>query len=352
MAHNHSQSVAELRRESERTRAELSQTVETLKTKVIDTAEDIRHTVSPENIKAEVSGYVAEKSRHWLDNLKQQAMDNPMQTLAAGTAVALPVFKMIRSVPVPLLMIGAGLALASPKARGAIADKVSASLKTPDGGNVIDEARDMARGTWRSAKMQAEARIDATGAALIDKAAETRDAATQVTDDVRKRVAEFGDAARETLSSARENLSSTMTSAAEAARDTLETSRAKAAETFQTTRASAENMVRDNAALVGALGLAIGALIAASLPSTRAERDTLGPTSDALRKSAADAASENFEAVKKAAMTTTEQAAEKISEAGLGSKIGRTTEDAAEKLKTVADDAITTAFEPSQTGHR
>jgi hypothetical protein len=120
----------------------------------------------------------------------------------------------------------------------------------------------------------------------------------------------------------------------------------------QESRASAENMVRDNAALVGGLGLAIGALIAASLPSTRAERDTLGPTSDALRKTAADAASENFESVKKAAMSATEQAAEKLSEAGVGSKIGRTTEEGAERLKTVADDAITTAFEPSQTDHR
>ena len=99
MVHNHSQSVADLRRESERTRAELSQTVETLKTKITDTAADIRHKVSPENIKAEVSDYVAEKGRHWLDNLKQQAMDNPMQTLAAGTAIAVPAFKMIRSVP-------------------------------------------------------------------------------------------------------------------------------------------------------------------------------------------------------------------------------------------------------------
>jgi ElaB/YqjD/DUF883 family membrane-anchored ribosome-binding protein len=352
MVHNHPQSVAELRRESERTRAELSQTVETLKTKVTDTAADIRHKVSPENIKAEVSDYVAEKSRHWLDNLKQQAMDHPMQTLAAGTAVAVPVFKIVRSVPLPLLMIGAGLALASPKARAAVTDKVSASLRTPDGGNVIDEARDMARETWQSAKTQAEAGIDAASSALIGKAAETRDAATQVTDDVRKRVAEFGDTARETLTSARENLSSTMNSASETARDAWDSSRAKVAETFQTTRASAENMVRDNAALVGGLGLAIGALIAASLPSTRAERDTLGPASDALRKTAADAASENFEVVKKAAMSATEQAAEKISEAGLGSKISRATEDATDKLKTVADDAITTAFEPSQTDHR
>src|SRR5262245_47812794 len=106
MTENSSRSVAELRRESERTRAELTNTVETLRYKITDTAEDIRQKVSPAHIKAEVSDYVAEKGRHWFDTLKQQAMDNPMQALAAGTAVAVPAFKIVRSVPLPLLMIG------------------------------------------------------------------------------------------------------------------------------------------------------------------------------------------------------------------------------------------------------
>lgn len=350
--HDHSQSVAELRRESERTRAELSQTVETLKAKISDTAADIRHKVSPEHIKAEVSDYVAERGRHWLDNLKQQAMDNPMQTLAAGSAIAVPVFKIVRSVPLPLLMIGAGLALTSPKVRNAVAESLSAGLRTADGGNVIDDARDMARETWQSARTQAEARIDEARSAVVGGTAETRVAATQMADDVRRRVTELGDTARDTLASARQNLSSTMTSTSETAKDAFEAARTKVGEAASTTRSSAENIVRNNAALVGGLGLAIGALIAASLPSTRAERDTLGRTSDKLRKTAADAASENFEVVKKAALSAAEQAEETISETGLGPKVARTTEEATERLKTVADDAITTAFEPSQTDHR
>ena len=46
---------------TEQTRAGLTDTVEQLKTSVAETASDIRHRISPEAIKAEVSGYI--KSR-------------------------------------------------------------------------------------------------------------------------------------------------------------------------------------------------------------------------------------------------------------------------------------------------
>ena len=104
-------SVEELRRDSEQSRAELAATVDRLKEQIADTAEDIRYTVSPEHITAEVTGFISHKTHGWLDTLKQQAMDNPMQAVAAGTAIAVPVLRLARGFPLPLLMIGAGLAL-------------------------------------------------------------------------------------------------------------------------------------------------------------------------------------------------------------------------------------------------
>jgi len=49
-------------------------------------------------------------------------MENPMQTIAASTAVAVPLLRLARGVPLPLLMIGAGLALASKAVRNRAAD--------------------------------------------------------------------------------------------------------------------------------------------------------------------------------------------------------------------------------------
>jgi ElaB/YqjD/DUF883 family membrane-anchored ribosome-binding protein len=275
-----------------------------------------------------------------------------MQTLAAGTAVAVPAFKIMRSVPLPLLMIGAGLALTSPRVRGAVADKVSDAMRTSDGSNVVDESARFARDQWQSARSRAEGAINDARSTVTAAVADVRETSEHMAGAARQSAAELGAAASEHLGSATDAISSKVNAASEAAKDAFEATKAKAAETFNATRASAENVVRDNAVWVGGLGLAIGALIAASLPSTRAEQATMGDTSDALRRKASEAASEKFDEVKVAAMSAAESAAERISQAGIGSTLSRAAGQATEKLKTVAEDTITTAFEPSQTDHR
>ena len=87
-------SVEELRRDSEQSRAQLAATVDRLREQITDTAEDIRYKVSPEHIKAEVSDFISHKTQGWVDALKQQAMENPMQAIAAGTAIAVPVLRL------------------------------------------------------------------------------------------------------------------------------------------------------------------------------------------------------------------------------------------------------------------
>ena len=320
-----------------------------MKDKITDTADDIRQTISPENIKAEVSDYVAEKRRHWIDTLKQQAMDNPMQAMAAASAIALPALKLVRSVPLPLLMIGAGLALTSPRVRDAVSDKVSETLRTPNGDSVIDEARSAARQEWQSATARAEGAIAQARGAVE----ETRDAVAARVGDLREaaveRVGDLKERAVGLTDTARDSLQSGFSAASERARDTLNATGSKATEVLGRGRAQAETIVRDNAVWVGGIGLAIGALIASSLPATRAEQTALGDASEALRDKVANAAGETFDKVKSAAMSAVDAAADQIAEADLGGRAGELAERSAEKLQTVAEDAITTAFEPSQT---
>ena len=122
-------SVEELRRDSEQSRAQLAATVDRLRDQITDTAEDIRYKVSPEGIKAEVSGFISHKTQGWLDGLKQQAMDNPMQAIAAGTAIAVPALRLARGFPLPLLMIGAGLALSSKTVRDRAAEAAAPGVE-------------------------------------------------------------------------------------------------------------------------------------------------------------------------------------------------------------------------------
>src|SRR5262249_11987840 len=119
-------------------------TVERLREQISDTAEDIRHKVSPQHIKAEVSDYISHKTQSWIGALKQQAMDNPMQAIAAGTAVAGSLRRRVRGSPLPLLMIGAGLALTSKTVRDRAAGAAAPAMDKAR--EVLDEAAGRAQG--------------------------------------------------------------------------------------------------------------------------------------------------------------------------------------------------------------
>ena len=96
-------SVEELRRESERNRAQLATTVDRVREQITDTAEDIRHKVSPQHIKSEVSDFISTKASSWVDSLKQHARENPMQAIAAGTAIAVPILRLARGFPLAII---------------------------------------------------------------------------------------------------------------------------------------------------------------------------------------------------------------------------------------------------------
>jgi hypothetical protein len=335
-------SVEELRRDSEQSRAQLAATVDRLREQIADTAEDIRYKVSPENIKAEVSGFISHKTHGWMDALKQQAMDNPMQAIAAGTAIAVPAIRLARGFPLPLLMIGAGLALSSKTVRDRAAEAASPGIEKAR--EVIDEASEraqslgdgmrnaMSHAERQAAGMASEARASAGGMAdgASGMAGDLRDRAAQTADAVSNRVRASMDAASEMAKEQMERVCSTATSAASAA------------------PATASKVVRDNAVLIGGLGVAIGAILAASLPSTRAEASVVGNASDRVKRAAGAAAQSGFEAAKDTVLSAADAAAKSVSEADLGGHASRITEDVTERLKEVAEDVVTTAFDPSR----
>src|SRR3978361_636394 len=90
MQKNANPSLGELKRETEQTRAGLSQTVEQLRTSVSETASDIRQRLSPESIKAEVSDYVRSRGERLVEDVTAAARRNPLQAGAVGARVAFP----------------------------------------------------------------------------------------------------------------------------------------------------------------------------------------------------------------------------------------------------------------------
>ncbi|WP_108522336.1 DUF3618 domain-containing protein [Bradyrhizobium algeriense] len=335
-------SVEELRRDSEQSRAQLAATVDRLREQIADTAEDIRYKVSPENLKAEVSGFISHKTHGWMDALKQQAMDNPMQAIAAGTAIAVPAMRLARGFPLPLLMIGAGLALSSKTVRDRAAEAAAPGIDKAR--EVIDETaeraqylgdgmrKEMSHAERQAAGMAGEARETAGGMA---------DAASGMAGDLRDRAAQAADAVADKVRSG-------MDAASEIAKEKMERVRSTATNAATATPATASKVIRDNVALIGGLGVAIGAILAASLPSTRVEASVAGEASDRVKRAAGTAAQSGFEAAKDTVLSAADAAARSLSEADLGGHASRITEGVTERLKEVADDVVTTAFDPSR----
>jgi hypothetical protein len=334
-------SVEELRRDSEQSRAQLAATVDRLREQIADTAEDIRYKVSPEHIKAEVTGFISHKTHSWLDALKQQAMDNPMQAVVAGTAIAVPAMRLARGFPLPLLMIGAGLALSSKTVRDRAAEAAEPAIEKVR--EVMDETAERAQALSDGMK-KAVSHAEHQAAGMADEAQQTAgemaDTASGMTGDLKDRATQAADAMTNKVRSG-------MDAAAEMAKERMERVRS----TATNAPATASKLIRDNAALIGGLGVAIGAILAASLPSTTAEARVAGKASDRVKRAAGSAAQSGFEAGKDAVFSAAEAAAKSFSDADLGGHASRITEGVTDRLKEVADDVVTTAFDPSRNPH-
>jgi gas vesicle protein len=333
-----SRSVEELRRESERSRAELATTVDQLKELLSDTAEDIRHKASPQHIKSEVSDYFTQKAQDWVGALKQQAMDNPMQAIAAGTAVAVPVLRLVRGFPLPLLMIGAGLALTSKTARDRAAAAAAPALDR--GKELLDTAADRAD-ALRSKSKDPISSVQSHATAL---ATDAQDAVTGVAEDLRDRAAEATSSVTDKFWSGVETAKDTVERARSAAKDAAGAVKDAAA----SAPPKARQAIGDNAALVAGLGIAIGGIIAAALLRTSAEAKVAGPASDSLRRAAGEAAQSGFDAASDMTRSAASAAANALREADLGGHATRLTKNVADTLKEAADDVVAAAFNPSR----
>jgi ElaB/YqjD/DUF883 family membrane-anchored ribosome-binding protein len=321
-------SVEELRRESEQSRAELAATIDRLRDRITDTAEDLRYKVSPQGIKSEVSDFVSRKTQGWLDTLKQQARENPIQTIAVGTAVAAPALRLARGFPLPLLMIGAGLALTSKTLRAGAAEAAAPALEKAR--EMVGEATERVQSSGEDA---ADA-VSSSGRRVADLAGEAKARVSGIADDLKDRVSETTD-----------QVKAGMHAASGKATDAIERARSTASAAPEMTR----QLIRDNAALIGGLGVAIGAIIAASLPDTKIEAAVIGKASDSVKRAAGKAAQSGFETAKEAVLSAADATAKSVSDADLGQHASRMTGDMSSRLKEAADDIVSAAFNPSRT---
>jgi hypothetical protein len=306
-------SVAELRRDAERTRTNLTGTVEELRSQVAETADHVRNAVAPSTIKRQVSEYVRESGENLMQSLQRRARENPLQAVAVGAGLAYPLWNLMRAIPAPLLLIGAGLALSRSSALREGTDEALAQAREK-----VSELGDSARRTVHDARDVAGSVADRV-AGLVSSVGE-----------------EIGDMAGGAAGSTKDGTESMSQGggALDAAGEKISSLADQARQTMSST-------YDQNPLLIAGIGLAVGALIASALPATQVENRVFGETSDKLRQRATDAAAQGIDTVKEIADGVVDAAAQEgLSGEGLAAAAG----DLTQKVRAVAERGVNTAL--------
>jgi hypothetical protein len=379
MAQTDTRSLQQIKLETEQARAGLTDTVEQLRASVTETASDIRQRIQPNAIKVEVSDYIKSRGERLLNDVTAAARRNPMQAVAVGASVAYPLLRLARTIPVPVLMVGAGLFFAGSKTGQAITQKASDVAS-----DLSDEVNDLARDfrdqigesasavkTYASEQLdrvsdavsdgtdQVNRAADAAGAALASSSQKLHQKASAFGDTVSDRATDLRDEGLRMASSAAarvQDVASGATSvgrrATGAATDGLDAARAVPNKASHLTERAGETIFRtihQNPLLVAGVGLLVGGLIASALPRSDVEDDLVGDASTAVKRRAQSAASQGLDAVKNAAGEVVDEATRQAEAQGLTSEgIGKAAHDLGQRVRRVAESAVTTAFEPEQ----
>jgi hypothetical protein len=416
MSQTDTRSLQQIKRDTEQTRAGLTDTVEQLKTSVADTAGDIRRRISPDAIKAGVSDYIKSKGEQLLNDVTAAARKNPMQAVAVGASVAYPLLKLARAIPLPVLMVGAGLFLAGSKTGQAATQKAS-DVASDLSDEVVRRAREFGGQVGESASAvkayasdqfdridaavsggtdqlsrtvdAAETTVAANSNALQNKAASFGSALSDRATDLKEQAVHLAGSAAATVQDKSASLGNSMSDRATDFKDQGIRMAGSAATTIQDMAANATSVARNaagttadagldaaravrdtafditdragktifqtieqNPLLVAGVGLLIGGLIASALPRSDIEDGLVGNASTAVKRHAQAAASQGFDAAKNAVGEVYDEASRQAEEEGLTPDgIGKAAQDFGQRVRRVAESAVTTAFEPAQENH-
>jgi ElaB/YqjD/DUF883 family membrane-anchored ribosome-binding protein len=334
------ESVEELREESERSREALAATVSELRGKVGDAATELKTRVSPAHIKQEMKNYARDQQESLVRTVQRNIKDNPLQMAAVGAALAYPAWGLLRAIPTPLLMIGAGLFLTSKRGQQTAKD-VKAKLD-----DAVQQGTEKVSDMAGSIKSDLEDRI----AGARYGVEEARDTLTTNAEGVAGKartawrsgvntIHEAAAGAANTVAATAEDVSSAATETAGKLQD-----RAGGIGRGPNSR-KATDFIKENPLLVAGIGAAIGAFIAAALPPSEAENRVFGAGSDALKDKAREAAAKGIEragdiAAEAAGSATAAAAREGLDAAG----VQRALSGIADSVRTVADRGLDTAL--------
>jgi hypothetical protein len=335
MSSNHDPSIEELRAQAELSRAALAANVTELRGR-------IARVTSPKNIKAEVRSYVRHERESLMDNLRRRASDNPLQAAAVAAAAAYPALSLARAIPVPLMLIGAGLFLTTRRGQDSAA---AMKDKMNDAGRRVSETvSEMTEGVAQTASEMTDkvtSRVTDTVSGLRDQAAAAAGTIAASAEGIVPRAATAPEGTEAVTARLANMASETMQDVSSRA------SRAVQGVSARTSRArgSATRFASDNAVLLAGVGVLAGALLAASFPVSNAENRVLGPGKRKVKDAARTAAAMGMDKAGAVVADAVESVSSAAAREGLdGSALHQAVGDLTGKARAVAERSVDAAL--------
>ena len=339
MAPTAEQSIDELREESERTREALASTVVELRETVGDTASELKTLVSPAHIKQEFNEYVRERRESLVKTVQRQARENPLQLAAVGAAIAYPASRLLRAIPTPLLLIGAGLFLTSKRGQESTKD-LRAKIE-----DVVQQGTERVTDVTKGVQSELEDRLAGARYRAEELGNTLSATASSVVNKGRAKFHDATDAVRNAAGSVAESAAGAADQAGATASNAAEGVQQRTAAIGPSSRESVVSFVKDNALLVAGIGAAVGALIAASIPASEAESRLFGAGSEKLKNKAREVAAQGIERAGGIAAQAAGSVAAAAAREGLDATgVSQALNGVAESVRAVADRGISTAM--------
>ncbi len=302
-------SSAELEREVEHERNELTRTLD-----------QMRSRVSP-------------------DQLMEQALDYARD--AGGTEFARNLGRSVRDNPLPVLLVGAGIGWLMMSSRS--------GPPAARSGSTSDEMlgmRERASGLGAEASDRAGQAVDAAS----DMASSARNGLHSATD----RAASAFDSASETGSAVANRARDTMQQTGDAARSATHHAAEYAHDARAGVQRSISRLAKEQPLVLGAIGIAVGAAIAAMLPPSRIENRLMGPTRDALKGQVKRSVERQYEHARDVVEETAQDVSQEFDERGMSPQSAAdaavgATRKAGEAAREVAEGVKTEVEQPSGT---
>ena len=332
-------SVDELREESERSREALASTVGELRDRVGDTAAELKTLVSPTHIKQEFKDYIRAERESFVEAVQRKAQENPLQVAAVGAAIAYPAWRLLRAIPTPLLLIGAGLFLTSKRGQ-----QSAKEIKTKIDG-VVQQGKERVADVASGIQSDVEDRIAGARYTVEEVRDTVSSGATAVIDKTRARFHDATDAVKGVASGIADDATAVSNRVAEATIDGAESVRARATALGTNSRDTVVSFVNDNPLLVAGIGAAVGAFIAASIPGSEAENRLFGAGSKKLKDKAREAATQGLEKAGDMAAEAAGSVAAAAAREGLDAGgVRQALSTVADSVRAVADRGVDTAL--------